>query len=735
MNLNRSISFLQIFVAFLLCVLGSNYIPALGLSHYKIYLTLIILLMGILFLGIANKATGPILLPQFSQALWLFTLAWLGLFFLGGIQHQWNQVLLFIPAVIIGIAAPANNNIYILIVAWFATLVYIANHLLGILPGAPFSAEKNIVEFVLPIAYPLFNMSILQLLLMKIKRPKGTTNAAGNNLNKLKMESVSNTEMTLAERKASDSQVIALAASYHDRDDLTDPSASALFSRMYLERQGNQALEDMKDVLNSVVYFMSRNFRAYTSAGFLVSELGDKMVINSAVSKSPNLNYDCVIEVGKGIIGGAVTKSAGFITGNLKSYTGSLEYYKGAENINSIMIMRIMDTESKKLQGLLLVDSENIRAFTDEHKELMYRFTQIACAMITNVKLKYKSDREARVADNQYEIAKKLSEVVKPDEVIDVLLQSLMQSFENDRIVICTYNFATTKGTIWKIIGDAGHLQMGQEFDIYNPKSLYGSVFKNRRAVVTQAFKEETRFVRFDCEEPSELRPQNILLAPVLDSQQSVFAVVGIESNQAGIYAMGELRLLKTIMANVTTALSNARNFVEMERLATIDGLTQIANHRRFQDILSTELERASRYTGSLTLLLMDIDHFKKFNDTYGHPVGDLVLQRVAKALEGSIRNTDYCARYGGEEFVVVLVQTDERQAQILAERVRKAVETLQIPNEGKILSVTVSVGSATFPTDGMLKQELIDHADQAMYHSKEAGRNQVSFYSQMRHA
>ena len=728
MDLNRLLSFFQILLAFLICLLGSQYISNQGGEHYQLFLSLFIAFVGILFIVISRKEAGPVLIPDFSQSLWLFTLVWLAIHFLGGVHYQWNPALLLIPAIIVGLCAPTFHSIYLVMIAWAITLFSIANHVFGILPGSLISNDKSIVDYVLATIYPIFNMSLLQLILISVKRPITAVKKVGLSM---KPDTPAVTVLTPEERKARESQI--LPPGYLSGEDITDPSASAMFSRLYLERQGNQVLEDMKDVLNSVVYFMSRNFRAYTSIGFLVSDLGDKLAVNSVVTKSQNFNYDCAIEVGKGIIGGAVSKSAGFITGNLKSYAGTLEYYNGTENINSIMIMRIMDTESKKLQGMLLVDSENVRAFTDEHKELMYRFTQIACAMITNVKLKYKSEHEARLADNQYEIAKKLSEAIKPDEVIDVLLQSLTQNFEHDRIVICIYNSTTAKGNIWKIIGTAGVLQIGQEFDIYNPKSLYGSVFKNRRAVVTQAFRDEERFIRFDSAEPPEQKPQNILLAPVLDSHQAVFAVVGIESNQAGVYSLSELRLLKTIMANVATALSNARNFVEMERQATIDGLTQIANHRRFQDILSVELERVTRYNGSLTLLLMDIDHFKKFNDTYGHPVGDLVLQRVAKALEGSIRNTDYCARYGGEEFVVVLVQTDERQAQILAERVRKAVESLQIPNEGKILSVTVSVGSASFPTDGMVKQELIDHADQAMYQSKQNGRNQVTFYSQLK--
>ena len=130
---------------------------------------------------------------------------------------------------------------------------------------------------------------------------------------------------------------------------MEESTATQFFNRVYLENQGDQALKDMKDILNTVVYFMSRNFKAYTSLGFLVSELGDKLILNAVVTKSRNLNYDCVIEFGKGTIGSAVNKPGGFITGNLRSYTGELEYYSSQENINSMMIMRVMDNQTKRI--------------------------------------------------------------------------------------------------------------------------------------------------------------------------------------------------------------------------------------------------------------------------------------------------------------------------------------------------------------------------------------------------
>ncbi len=125
----------------------------------------------------------------------------------------------------------------------------------------------------------------------------------------------------------------------------------------------------------------------------------------------------------------------------------------------------------------------------------------------------------------------------------------------------------------------------------------------------------------------------------------------------------------------------------------------------------------------------MDIDRFKNFNDTYGHQIGDLVLKHIAAALTQSVRSTDLAARYGGEEFVVVLPETDEENSLRMAERIRATIEATKIPTERGVLTVTVSIGSATRGEDSMTQEQLIQSADAAMYQSKKNGRNKVTAY------
>lgn len=167
----------------------------------------------------------------------------------------------------------------------------------------------------------------------------------------------------------------------------------------------------------------------------------------------------------------------------------------------------------------------------------------------------------------------------------------------------------------------------------------------------------------------------------------------------------------------------------ELLALSTTDGLTQVANHRAFQERLREEFRRAQRYDDPMALILMDIDHFKAVNDTHGHLVGDEVLKAVAKALKGAVRETDFIARYGGEEFAVVLPKTHLAGALTVAERMSQSLKSTRTGVDGAI-RVTGSFGVSGFPGRGVTTAEqLLKTADDALYRSKREGRNKISLF------
>jgi diguanylate cyclase (GGDEF)-like protein len=168
----------------------------------------------------------------------------------------------------------------------------------------------------------------------------------------------------------------------------------------------------------------------------------------------------------------------------------------------------------------------------------------------------------------------------------------------------------------------------------------------------------------------------------------------------------------------------------ELTRLATTDGLTGLYNHRMFQERLTEEIMRAKRYKRKLFILMIDIDHFKKFNDTYGHQTGDEVLKTVARIIKDNTRSIDFSARYGGEEFVIILPDTDCKNALTVAERLRKAVENFPfILKDGTKTNITISIGISCYPEDSTEKDDLIKKADKALYHAKQTGRNRTVLY------
>ena len=193
-----------------------------------------------------------------------------------------------------------------------------------------------------------------------------------------------------------------------------------------------------------------------------------------------------------------------------------------------------------------------------------------------------------------------------------------------------------------------------------------------------------------------------------------------------GPFLKQERSLINSICETLNEAIERKETRAELEHYATYDVLTGLYNRRVMEQRLEDDMHRAIRYKQALSIFLLDIDFFKKINDTYGHHAGDMVLCDFAKNIETSIRNTDYVARYGGEEFVVVLPLTNLSDAKEMAERLCKIIADKPLIIDDKQIAITASIGVAAFPETGQSSQELLKVADAAMYIAKKAGRNQV---------
>jgi len=217
------------------------------------------------------------------------------------------------------------------------------------------------------------------------------------------------------------------------------------------------------------------------------------------------------------------------------------------------------------------------------------------------------------------------------------------------------------------------------------------------------------------------------LLVP-LRTEKSVIGLLLLPRRGGGqTYGVLEIQYITNVVRFAALAIENASLF----RQATTDRMTGLYSHHFFEKNLEEEMERARRYKSTLSLVMFDIDHFKDFNDKYGHLQGDRIIREIAKLLTRLVRQVDFAARYGGEEFAVILPSVDLKGAAVVAERLRKKIEDHPFPSDGEPLHVTISLGITEFDQErDYSPSEIIRAADRALYTSKEQGRNRVSVVS-----
>lgn len=236
----------------------------------------------------------------------------------------------------------------------------------------------------------------------------------------------------------------------------------------------------------------------------------------------------------------------------------------------------------------------------------------------------------------------------------------------------------------------------------------------------------------FGLPEPRPEVIRSIMVVPVL--LRNIMVGELILANRIGQerYTDRDEDLLLHLGFHAAFALEKAKLHEEVTKLATTDGLTGLNNHRTFQERLEMEIGRATRFAQDVSILMVDIDFFKRLNDAYGHRAGDDILKKIASRLTENARSIDFVARYGGEEFVIILPETPAEGAALSAERLRGAIEYPPIKVAEEDAPLTVSIGVATFPKDASYREDLIEKADRALYAAKDAGRNRVFSYKDL---
>ena len=497
-----------------------------------------------------------------------------------------------------------------------------------------------------------------------------------------------------------------------------------------LEKWLRDAVSQVEGAVGSSLQMAQDVLGTHACAVFLLSMDGKTFFLHDFRGASAGDLRTSPVPSGEGVLGAALEKKSAI---RLTSQSlGIANYYEDeTPPLSGVIAVPVFAPDDKDaVRGVLVADRmEDLRPFSESDERLL---------TLTGTEIMRAIERERlltwfkRAHDEKERLYVSIARLNRTFKTIDALKAALEEATE-----LAELNFAA----LTLVQEDADGRRSHQVMCASEPQ-LEGLVFPDNPGLVANVVRSGRPLperdvgrmesaVIFD-EAMDAGRFGALRIFPLTAGEKIIGTLVAGRGPEGPGFEEETLRALEVLSMQAAQSVQRADLFDRMEQMATTDGLTGLVNHRTFQGKCDEVLQLAKRYGKKMSLMLTDIDHFKRVNDTYGHPTGDLVLRGVARILREASRDTDIAARYGGEEFCLVMPETDADGAKVIAERIRKRIEAHVFETDQGPLKVTMSLGIATYPDSAAQKQELIDLSDQCLYFAKEHGRNQSVTVAEM---
>ncbi len=383
------------------------------------------------------------------------------------------------------------------------------------------------------------------------------------------------------------------------------------------------------------------------------------------------------------------------------------------------LVSKVTDLSASNIQAdqdvVLMQEQSQLRHRLEEKNSIIER---------TNKTLEYL----VRDLSLIYEIGQEVNSIIDLERLYSTITVTLQKYLRINEFALLVYD---DKGEALQVLAAYG---FEDEDEILRTsfragEGITGLVAETGRKIYIKDTSRETRFLHYKRERPAQT--SSFLSIPLVFKDE-VLGVINFSRHGKSSFSYQDVKMLSLVAGQVALAIANARLYTRTRELSVRDELTGINNRRHFQQMLQMEWKRAVRFRRMLSLVMIDVDHFKAYNDTFGHLQGDVVLRQIGALLKRNLREVDTVARFGGEEFVLLLPDTDKHGATAVAEKVRLLVDEHHFLTEKhrQTRRITISSGVATFPDDVSEMDDLIDHADIALYRAKELGRNRVEVFA-----
>ena len=490
------------------------------------------------------------------------------------------------------------------------------------------------------------------------------------------------------------------------------------------ERLARSSVEEIQRAVHYALELLRRTLDLHTAALLWLNDAGTHLRISELSTASDDI-HDAPIPIGDGVLGAVVVKKERVALTHLKpSY--DVPYYEGACPVRVLLGMPILQDD--QLRGILVLDRTKDEAFTPHEEELAAQAARYCLRAIQNERIFVQLERAKVEQGKLYEAAKALGAALSEKDVLEAGVRSAQKIAAFDLAAVTLFDEPTRTHTVVAATGEIEDL-VGSKFA--HNGGLVSMVVQNKFPLPYKGEYDPSRQVVLTKHFPWPKLPSLLVLPLLLHERPLGTLILGAKRRAA--FGDQVRPTLEVLASHLAVSLANARMVAKLEQMATTDGLTGLLNKRAMLDAATQKIAASARFGRKLSLLVTDIDFFKKVNDTYGHDVGDVVIKGLGDILRRQKRTTDLVARFGGEEFIVLCEQTDERGAQLLAERIREELQKTTFHTEQGPLSVTCSIGVATFPEGGDSWETLFKASDEALYVSKRSGRNRVTSWTKPR--
>ena len=405
-----------------------------------------------------------------------------------------------------------------------------------------------------------------------------------------------------------------------------------------------------------------------------------------------------------------------------------IHYYSDESEIRSLAGVPIV--VNQKRNGAVVVDSTEDEAFDDEVITILNQFASLIGSLCYRTYMDFEHLYQKEQFKALFEYQKRFLDNMASKDVYKNIVSYAKTTLPFDRITILTVK--DDDPNMAQVVVCEG---VDQDYFINRQVPIDGkgllTLCLMKSMSLTRVISPRSPVTLISLDEKTNDQFRCLAAVPVLVQNDMVKMVICVESARVYKYGVHHIDLLKNIANVAGFAFARAQAFEEKENQASRDGLTGLYNHRTYMEFLSKECLRTKRMGTQMGVMMTDIDKFKSVNDTYGHPVGDIVLAESSKIIAKEIRaGVDTVARYGGEEFGVMIVDATEKVVKDTAERIRIAIEEKDFEiGRSEPLKITISLGYSIFPRDAEDIIDCLDKADKALYKAKTGGRNQVVGY------